>query len=128
MDERLKKQGMFSWTELVTTDVDGAGKFYTGLLGWKAEEMPMPEMKYTVVSAGDEQIGGIMPMPPQAAGTPPMWGMYITVEDVDATARKAGELGGKVLMAPRDIPDVGRFVLIQDPQGAMFSVIKYVDM
>lgn len=58
----------------------------------------------------------------------PQWGIYITVDDVDATARKAEELGGKVLMPPTDIPNVGRFAALMDPQGVMFSVITYLPM
>jgi predicted enzyme related to lactoylglutathione lyase len=58
----------------------------------------------------------------------PQWGIYITVDDVDATARKAEELGGKVLMPPTDIPKVGRFSTLMDPQGVMFSVITYLPM
>jgi predicted enzyme related to lactoylglutathione lyase len=85
----------------------------------------MAGMTYTVVQAGGTQIGGIMPMPPQAAGTPPHWGSYVTVEDVDATARHAEALGAKTLVPPTDIPNVGRFCTFQDPQGAVISVITY---
>jgi predicted enzyme related to lactoylglutathione lyase len=56
---------------------------------------------------------------------PPSWGTYITVDDVDATAAKAKELGGTVLVEPQDIPEVGRFCVIKDPQGAVFSAMTY---
>jgi predicted enzyme related to lactoylglutathione lyase len=85
----------------------------------------MEGVTYTVVSAGDKDVGGIMKIPPHAQGMPPSWGCYVTVDDVDATARTAQELGGKVLMGPQDIPGVGRFCVIQDPQGAVISAISY---
>ena len=121
----MYKQGVFSWAELVTTDVEGAKKFYTGLLGWTTEVAPVEGMTYTLVKAGDEQVGGIMGAE-CAQGIPPHWGIYITVDDVDGTAGKAKELGGTVLMPPTDIPNVGRFSVIKDPQGVVFSVITYL--
>jgi predicted enzyme related to lactoylglutathione lyase len=125
MEERFRVPGAFSWAELMTTDVDKAIEFYSTLFGWTVREAPMEGFTYNVIAAGDHEVGGIMPLPPNAQSMPPIWGSYVTVEDVDATAAKAVELGGKILMAPRDIPDVGRFCLIQDPQGAMISAISY---
>ena len=125
MKDPFKQHGAFSWFELMTTDPEGAKEFYSKLFGWKTEEMQMEEMKYTVVKVGDEGVGGIMPIPPQAEGTPPNWGSYVTVDDVDATARKAEELGAKILVPLTDIPNVGRFFVLQDPQGAVISAITY---
>ena len=90
--------------------------------------MSMPGMTYTVVKAGGKEIGGIMAIPKETQGIPPMWHAYVTVDDVDKTARTAEQLGGRILMPPTDIPDVGRFSVIQDPQGAMINIIKYKQM
>ncbi len=129
MDEQFKQHGAFSWCELMTTDVEAAKAFYVKLFGWDTEVMNMPGMTYTVVKAGGKGIGGIMGMPPDAPkGMPPMWGSYVTVDDVDATAKTAEKLGAKLLVPPRDIPDVGRFCVIQDPQGAVISAITYKPM
>lgn len=128
MDEQFKQHGAFSWCELMTTDAEKAKAFYTKLFGWDTEEMSMPGMPYTVVKVGGKGIGGIMSMPKDAQGKPPMWGAYVTVDDVDATARTAEQLGAKLLVPPRDIPGVGRFCVIQDLQGAVISVITYVAM
>ena len=128
MKDIFKRQGAFSWSELMTTDVESAIKFYSNLFGWKTENMPMGDMKYTIVKVGEEGLGGIMPIPAQAQGTPPNWGVYVTVDDVDETAKKAEKLGGKILVPPTDIPNVGRFFVLQDPQGAVISAIEYVDM
>jgi uncharacterized protein len=121
------QHGVFSWCELMTTDVEAAKKFYTQLLGWTTEEVsPMPGMHYTMIKAGGTEIGGMMSIPPQNPGMPPCWGTYITVDDVDATARRAEQLGAKTLMPPTDIPTVGRFYVFQDPQGAVISAISYL--
>ena len=124
----LNKQGAFSWAELATTDVEGAKRFYTGLLGWTTEQAPVEGMSYTLAKVGEERVAGIMSTQCPGGEVPPHWGVYITVDDVDATVRKAGELGGKVLMPPTDIPNVGRFAVLADPQGVMFSVITYLPM
>lgn len=128
MDEQFKQNGAFSWCELMTTDVDAAKAFYTKLFGWDTEDMSMPGMTYTVVKAGGKGIGGIMSIPQEAQGMPPKWGTYVTVDDVDETARTAEQLGAKLCMPPRDIPDVGRFCVIQDPQGAVICAISYIKM
>ncbi len=120
-DNAMVRHGAFSWCELMTTDVQAAKQFYTELLGWTTEEMP--GMAYTVVQTGGVGIGGIMAIPSHAPGAPPHWGTYVTVDDVDATARKAQELGATTIMPLTDIPNVGRFYTFQDPQGAVISII-----
>lgn len=125
MDEKNFRHGAFSWHELLTTDPQKAQDFYTALFNWDAEPAPMEGEDYTVLKADGRQVGGIMPVPPECTGTPPMWGLYVTVDDVDETAARVDELGGRVLRAPDDIPGVGRFAVIQDPQGAVLSVITY---
>jgi predicted enzyme related to lactoylglutathione lyase len=122
------KQGTFSWAELATTDVEGAKQFYTSLLGWSTELAPVEGMEYTLAKVGEERIAGIMSNQCSGGEIKPQWGVYITVDDVDATVIKAEELGGKVLMPPTDIPNVGRFATLMDPQGVMFSIITYLPM
>ncbi len=123
-DSRMKHGG-FGWVELMTTEVEEAKKFYTSLFGWEAEEAPMEGMKYTIVKVADEAVGGMMAMPPEVAGMPPSWSLYVTVDDVDATAGQAERLGGKILRAPADVPGVGRFCVLRDPQGAAICAITY---
>jgi uncharacterized protein len=110
----------------LTTDVPEAKRFYSKLFGWTLEPAPMPGMEYTLVKYGGEQMGGIMTMPAGCEGMPPSWGVYVTVDDVDATAKLAVEMGGQVLVPPQDIPQVGRFCVLQDPQGATIKAITYV--
>jgi len=125
MKEDSFKHGAFSWMELMTTDVESAEQFYVKLFGWEIEKAPMDGMDYSVIKVGGTGAGGIMSMPPELQGMPPMWGIYVTVDDVDSTARRVEELGGKILHPPADIPNVGRFCVLSDPQGAVISAITY---
>jgi uncharacterized protein len=125
MNEQFKQHGAFSWCELMTTDTNAAKAFYTKLFGWETEDMSMPEMTYTVVKVEGKGIGGIMSIPKGAQDMQPKWGAYVTVDDVDQTARTAEQLGAKLCMPPRDIPNVGRFCVIEDPQGAVICAITY---
>ena len=115
-------RGRFVWHELMTTDPQAAGAFYSKVLPWKTQPSGMPD--YTLWVAGKTQTGGLMAQPESArqAGAPPSWLVYIGTPDVDATATAAERLGGRVLKAPSDIPKVGRFAVLSDPQGATFAV------
>jgi len=105
--------------------VGAAKTFYRELFGWVLEDMTSNDISYTMARAGDREVAGMMAMPPEAAAMPPTWGAYVTVDDVEASAKQVEALGGKVLSAPRDIPNVGRFCVICDPQGAALSLISY---
>ncbi len=124
----MAAHGTFYWNELATTDVDGAKDFYSKVIGWDFDTMPMPDGgTYWILKAGDEMAGGLMAMPAAApAGTPPHWMSYIAVDNVDEAVAKAGDLGGAVLAEPFDIPDVGRMGVIRDPQGAVVSLMTPV--
>jgi predicted enzyme related to lactoylglutathione lyase len=87
--------------------------------------MKMPDMTYNVVKVAGAPVGGIMHTPPPANGMPPVWCSYVTVADCDATVRKTKELGGSLVHGPEDIPNVGRFAVIKDPQGAVLNIIAY---
>jgi predicted enzyme related to lactoylglutathione lyase len=121
----MQTPGAFSWCELMTSDPTAAMEYYGKLFGWELLPFPMAEFEYNVIRNGEAMIGGIMPIPKDAGGMPSNWGCYVTVADCDETVKKALELGGKVCMGPQDIPDVGRMAVIQDPQGAVLSVIAY---
>lgn len=123
--EAMKQHGAFSWNELMTHDVAGAKAFYGELLGWELRDEQNPEMTYTVIKAGDKDVGGLMAIPDNVKGAPSMWGAYVTVDDVDKQIIHAEKLGGKVVLPPKDIPNVGRFAVISDPQGAMLTLITY---
>jgi predicted enzyme related to lactoylglutathione lyase len=74
---------------------------------------------------GDENnAGGMLPIPPNMQGVPPHWLAYFGVSSCDSSAKKATTLGGKLIVPPSDIPDVGRFAVVQDPQGAVFAIFE----
>jgi predicted enzyme related to lactoylglutathione lyase len=118
------KHGEFCWFEVNTPDAEAARKFYGGLFGWKTQQMDMGGFPYHTLHLSDKPIGGIMPMTgPEWQGVPPHWMLYVAVDDVDAAAKKVVELGGKVCVPPTTIP-VGRFAVVNDPQGATFSLFQ----
>lgn len=125
MKEAAMKHGAFGWFELTTTDANAAKKFYSELFGWETIAYPMEGMEYTVLKVNGDETAGMMSMPPEMQGMPPMWSIYITVKDVDETTKQVEKLGGKVLRAPMDIPKVGRFAVLEDPQGATICAITY---
>jgi uncharacterized protein len=114
-------RGRFVWHELMTTDTDAAGDFYSGVVPWKTQDSGMPS--YTLWMSGKYRAGGLMALPDAGgAGTPPHWIIYVGTPNVDETVAAAEKLGGKVLKAASDIPNVGRFAVLSDPQGAAFAV------
>jgi uncharacterized protein len=114
--------GRFVWFDLMTTDLEKAKSFYSDVIGWQTRKWPGGD--YEMWMAGEQSIGGLMALPTEArkAGTPPHWMGYVATNDVDATVKKAEKLGGRVLVPAQDIPDVGRFAFLADPQGAAFAV------
>lgn len=112
------------WNELATKDATKAGEFYSGLFGWDKNVQQMDQMAYTSFINGDRPAGGMYEPTPEMGEIPPHWAVYFAVNDADATAARATELGGKICVPPSDIPGVGRFAMILDPQGAAFAVIK----
>jgi uncharacterized protein len=116
----------FVWYELMTPDVQPALDFYTEVVGWKAQDSGVPGMAYTLLKVGDAGVAGVMGTPPelQTFGAPPTWSGYIAVDDVDAMTARVTEAGGEVLRPASDIPGVGRFAVVADPQGASFMLFK----
>lgn len=123
-EHALPANGAFCWNELGTTDLETAKKFYTELLGWKLKESKAAGMIYNEIVAGDREVGGMYQMTAEFGNAPSHWIAYVAVDDVDAKAKQVNELGGKVCVPPTDIPNVGRFCVINDPTGATISLIK----
>ncbi len=123
--QTVKEHGVFSWNELMTTDVSAAKQFYREALGWDLQDLNNPGMAYTIARKGTREVAGIMSMPKDSQSMAPSWGSYVTVDDVDARVARVKSLGGKLCVPPQDIPNVGRFAVIADPQGAMLAMITY---
>jgi predicted enzyme related to lactoylglutathione lyase len=113
-------RGRFIWHELMTTDTDAAAAFYSKVVPWKTQDSGMPS--YTLWMAGKNQVGGLTGLPQESGGAPPHWIVYIATPDVDATVADAERLGSKVLKGATDIPNMGRYAVLTDPQGATFAV------
>lgn len=118
-------QGTFIWYELMTTDEDAAIAFYREVVGWTASDAEQPDMRYTILSAQGRGVAGIFTLTDEMCshGARPGWLGYIAVADTDAAAEAVEAAGGKVLMQPGDIPNVGRFAMVADPGGAVFYLL-----
>ncbi|MEU1469164.1 VOC family protein [Streptomyces sp. NPDC005761] len=109
------------WIELSTSDVPAAKSFYAALFGWRAETDPREEAGgYTVAHLGDDRVAALSPT--YQPGQPPAWTVSFAVEDADATARRATGAGGSLLVGPMDVFEEGRFAVLADPSGAVFSL------
>ena len=112
--------GRFVWHELLTNDTAGAAAFYPKVVPWRTAPSSMPG--YTIWMAGQNQIGGLMALPAEAGSTPPHWLVYVGTPNVDSTCSQAQGLGARIVKPPADIPNVGRFAVLSDPQGATFAL------
>jgi hypothetical protein len=121
MGERTSHSpGTFSWTDLATTDTEGAKRFYTGLFGWEIDDRPIPGAGvYTMLLRDGKEVAALFE---GQEGMPTAWSSYVTVESADAAAAKAADLGGTPMGDPFDVMDAGRMAVIQDPTGAVVSV------
>ena len=117
------------WYELMTTDVQGAAKFYGDVVGWKAERFPGGEggPEYLVGSVGGRGVVGMMSMPSTVPpGVPANWTGYLYADSVDETAKAVTGAGGTVKFGPVDIPNVGRIAAVADPEGGVFNLLQPV--
>ena len=119
--------GSLCWMELLTRDTAAAATFYEAYFGWTAKNsQALPEINYTEFHLGGRGIAGMMPMPEMCGDMPACWTPYFMVADLDATVGKTTELGGKVAVPSTEIPGMGHFAWLIDPQGATFAVIQVV--
>ncbi|MDP2316054.1 MAG: VOC family protein [Pseudomonadota bacterium] len=117
-------RGRFFWYDLLTSDPAAARAFYTNVIGWSMQPWGPPEMAYCMVANGEGPLGGIAELGKDSASVPsapPHWMAYVGTPDVDATIEQAEALGATVLVPATDIPEIGRFAVLADPQGAVFS-------
>ena len=108
---------------MLTTSSGDAIEFYTGLLGLERGETMAP-MDYTLLRTEGTEVLGVMQITPDMGEVPPNWSVYFAVDDVDATVAQTQSLGGGVIVPATDIPDIGRFAVLTDPQGAFFNIFK----
>ena len=116
----VNEPGTLCWNELITGDRERAAAFYAKVVGWSSKTNQLGPLTYTEFKAGERTIAGMM----EIAGVMPRWNVYFAVADADATIAAARGLGASVLQPAMDLPDVGRFASLTDPQGAAFSVVQ----
>ncbi|MFN2525987.1 MAG: VOC family protein [Actinomycetota bacterium] len=119
----MDEVGSLTWFECGTSNMKAAEKFYTELFSWTTQPMGS-EPPYTMFSRGDKQEAGFYELAGEMASIPPNWTVYFLVADCAASAEKAKELGGNLIVPPQDIPGFGKFSLIADPQGAAFGIYE----
>jgi predicted enzyme related to lactoylglutathione lyase len=120
--------GSWIWYELMTPDPQASRTFYESVVGWTIDARPaMPgDTDYRIVHAGDVAVAGMLTLNADmlASGAAPGWLGYVGVDDVDAAAERIKAAGGAVHVPPTDIPDIGRFAMVSDPQGVVFYVMR----
>jgi uncharacterized protein len=125
----LDEPGALTWAECLTRDTEGAKRFYSELLGWTPEKSDLVDAEsggepYTLFKKGEQTVGGLSKITDDLGDMPPNWSICFAVEDAEATARKAQELGGSILMPPTEMPSIGKFASVADPQGAVFAILQ----
>nr|MDJ0791546.1 VOC family protein [Acidimicrobiia bacterium] len=119
-----REPGTLLWNELQTDDLDAAADFYADVFGWKTQVSEMENGPYTTFLLGEAAVAGMMEIQPEWGPVPPNWSIYLEVENTDEAVETVKKLGGKQEMPVMEVPEAGRFALIQDPQGAYLYVMQ----
>jgi uncharacterized protein len=125
----VSSHGCFVWYELTTTDAQAAKAFYADVVGWGLRDASMPGAAYTLFTAGEDPVAGLVALPAEARkmGAVPLWMGYVGVDDVDAATDRLQRLGGAVYVPPTDVADVSRFSVVTDPQAATLALVKWLN-
>ena len=123
----IDETGAMCWNELATTDAARAQAFYAGLLGWNADTRDMGGTPYTRFTQDGAPCAGMVPIDPARGPMPSHWLVYFAVNDCDGQVTLVQSLGGAVRVPPADLPGVGRFAVVADPQGATFAIVERKD-
>ena len=121
----MTEQNPFIWHELVTSDQDKSGTFFTELFGWSMTAVDAGEFgTCTLFKKDGRDVAGMMNPTPETPENGSYWHSYISVDDVDLCAKKAPDLNEKVIVPPLDVPDVGRICIVEDPTGAIAHLMQ----
>ena len=123
----MASQGPFIWHELVTADQKTSGAFFSQLFGWNRSEVDAGQFgMYTLFQKDGQDVAGMMNPTADTPGEGSYWHSYIGVDDVEECVKQAPALGGRVVVAPHDVPDVGRVCVVADPTGAIAHLMQPV--
>lgn len=122
--EIVNEPGTLCWNELYTTDLEAARRFYGELFAWSSHMLPGTDPPVVMFEHGERPAASAMRIQPGWGAVPPHWMVYFAVDDCDRIVELATELGGKVVVPPKEAGDAGRFATVADPQGAHFAVIR----
>lgn len=125
-DVKKPEVGSITWTDLTVPNADAVKNFYSEVVGWKSEPVSMGDYNDFNMNlpASEKTVAGICHQRGPNAGLPAQWLVYITVENVDKSAKRCVELGGKIIGNPKDMGGYGRFCVIQDPAGAVAALFE----
>ena len=128
-DEQHPPLGSIGWIDLSVPDAEKIRSFYAEVIGWETSPVDMGEYQdFNMIPPGTEMpVAGICNARGMNADVPPQWLMYVIVEDTDASAARCEELGGKIVIAPKDMGQNARFSVIQDPAGAVLAIFAIVE-
>jgi len=124
MNDLSNLLGSFVWYDQMSNDLPGSERFYAKVVGWTLTPNTMNDQRYTILTAGSDGVGGLMPIPEHAEGVQPMWMGYIGVDDVVAWCDRVKAAGGAIHRGPTEIPNVGTFAIAADPDGAGFLLFR----
>jgi uncharacterized protein len=118
--------GDFVWHDVLARDAEAAVAFYRDVVGWSAQPLAIAGATYTLLVGSEGPVCGAVPLAtaPNSAGVPPHWTASVLVADVDAAARNAERLGGRIGVPPADHPPIGRVAGIADPQGGSLHIYR----
>lgn len=120
------RPGTISWQDLTVEDAEKLRDFYQSVIGWSPEPVTMGGYADFVMTADGDEIAGICHARGANAGLPPVWIVYITVEDLDHSIQECQRLGGSIVTAPRGYGG-GRYCVIKDPAGAICALYQPAD-
>lgn len=120
------KIGTIGWIDLTVDDAGPLREFYEQVVGWKTEPVEMGGYDdFTMIAPGSgEGVAGVCHARGGNAGLPATWMIYVTVEDVDRSAARVVELGGKILVPVKQMGSYGRYCVIEDPAGAASALFE----
>jgi predicted enzyme related to lactoylglutathione lyase len=122
-DGDVAPEGTFVWDELLTTDVEGARSFYGDVFGWTSGQLPEATSTYYAFRSDETSRAGLMQKPEEVPS--PLWQTFLATDDVDAGVQKARGLGAEIHVEGTDVPNIGRFAVLADPQGAVVGLLQF---